>query len=368
MATIAWAQGLITKLVDWFTRKRNLGLGMLVCSSTALVGLASGDFSVEIKGFAGVLDAAKFSTGGGFQGALLNLAVCAVLLVWFLGAAMVLANWLQELREATVNRVLVVEMRGLEDTTDHPLIRAIPATLPGRRVDRLVNVRPLLTGATPNVPEALKEIDHIQRDVRLARGDTAREHVKVVAGGVMQVSLLFFAGTLLGDSGKAVFMDWDRTLGRWRELADADDGSRFAISGLQDVGKADEVVVAVSASYITDLKDIAATFPGMPLVHLSRPNPKPNTLWSEDTQAALGQQFLHTLADLSNQGVKVVHLVLAAPSSLCLRLGSVYDHRNHPQLRCYQRERDQTPAYPWSVQMPTALQSVEYRPTRPAPQ
>ncbi len=141
MATIAWAQGLITKLVDWFTRKRNLGLGMLVCSSTALVGLASGDFSVEIKGFAGVLDAAKFSTGGGFQGALLNLAVCAVLLVWFLGAAMVLANWLQELREATVNRVLVVEMRGLEDTTDHPLIRAIPATLPGRRVDRLVNVR-----------------------------------------------------------------------------------------------------------------------------------------------------------------------------------------------------------------------------------
>ncbi len=368
MATIAGAQGLVTKLVDWFTRKRNLGLSLIRYSIAGLAALAAGDFAFEMQGIAGGLGVFKFSTGGGLQGTLLNIGVCSLLGTTALGTLMVTVSWFQELREATVNRVLVVEMRGLEDTTDHPLIRAIPATLPGRRVDRLVNVRPLLTGATPNVPEALKEIDHIQRDVRLARGDTAREHVKVVAGGVMQVSLLFFAGTLLGDSGKAVFMDWDRTLGRWRELADADDGSRFAISGLVEVGKADEVVVAISASYAADLKDIAATFPGMHVVHLYRPNPKPNTLWSEDAQAALAQQFLDTLADLSNQGVKVVHLVLAAPSSLCLRLGSVYDHRNHPQLRCYQRERDQTPAYPWSVQMPTALQSVEYRPTRPAPQ
>lgn len=368
MTVITWAQAQISKLVDWFTRKRNLGLGLLTCSTTVLIVLISGDFSFEINGFAGILEVVKFSTSGGLQGTLQNLAICAVLLVWIFGAAMVLVSWFQERREVSLNRILVVEMRGLEDTTDHPLISAIPAALPGRRVDRLVNVRPLLTGASPNVPEALKEIDHIQRDVRLARGDTAREHVKVVVGGVMQVSLLFFAGTLLGDSGKAVFMDWDRTLGRWRELADADDGSRFTISGLQDVGKADEVVVAVSASYIADLKDIASTFPDMPVVHLSRPHPKPNTLWSEDTQAALAQQFLHTLADLSNQGVKVVHLVLAAPSSLCLRFGSVYDHRNHPQLLCYQRERDQTPAYPWSIQMPTALQSVEYRPTRQAPQ
>ncbi|MES2948161.1 MAG: SAVED domain-containing protein [Pseudomonadota bacterium] len=360
MAILAWAQGQISKLVDWVTRKRNLGLGLLGCSSLALVGLASGDVAIEVKGFAGILDAAKFSTGGGLSGVLLNLAVCAVLLVWILGALLVIASWWQERREANLNRVFVVEMRGLEDTTDHPLKNAIPAALPGRRVDRLVNVRPLLTGATPNVPEALKELDHIQRDVRLARGDTAREHVKVVAGGVMQVSLLFFVGTLLGSSGKAVFMDWDRTQGRWRELADADDGSRFAISGLDTAGTADAVVVAVSASYAADLKDVAATFPNMPLVHLSRPNPKPNTLWSEDTQAALAQQFLDTLADLNNIGVKTVHLVLAASSSLCLRLGSVYDHRNHPKLRCYQRERDQVPPYPWSVQMPTALKSVEY--------
>lgn len=363
MARIAWAQGLITKLVDWFTRKRNLGLSLIRYSIAGLVTLAAGDFAFEMQGIAGGLGEFKFSTGGGLQGILLNIGVCALLGTTALGTLMVAVSWLQELREATVNRVLVVEMRGLEDTTDHPLIRAIPAALPGRRVDRLVNVRPLLTGATPNVPEALKEIDHIQRDIRLARGDTAREHVKVVAGGVMQVSLLFFAGTLLGDSGKALFMDWDRTLGRWRELADADDGSRFAISGMEDVGNSEEVVIAVSASYMADLKDIAATFPDMPVVQLSRPNPKPNTLWSEGTQVALAQQFLHTLADLSNRGIKVVHLVLAAPSSLCLRLGSVYDHRNHPRLRCYQRERDQTPAYPWSVQMPTALQPVEYCPT-----
>lgn len=366
MATKAWVQGQITKLVEWFTRRRNQGLSLFRYSIFGLVALAAGDFAFEMQGTTGGFGSLKFSTAGGLQGTLFNIGVCVLLSTMALGILMVVFSWLQEHREAAVSRVLVVEMRGLEDTTDHPLISAIPAALPGRRVDRLVNVRPLLTGTTPNVSEALKEIGHIQRDVRLARGDTAREHVKVVAGGVMQVSLLFFAGTLLGDSGKAIFMDWDRTLGRWRELADADDGSRFAISGYKDVGKSGEVVVAVSASYAADLKGIAATFPGMPLVHLSRPNPKPNTLWSEDAQAALAQQFLHTLAELSNQSVKVVHLVLVAPSSLCLRLGSVYDHRNHPTLRCYQHERDQTPAYPWSVQMPTALQPVEYRPTRPA--
>jgi hypothetical protein len=363
MATIAWAQGQISKLVDWVTRKRNLGLGLFRYSVVALVAIAAGDIALEMQGVAGGLGTFKFSTGGGLQGLLLTIAVCVFVLTGISGAVMVLVSWRHELREADVNRVVVVEMRGLEDTTDHPLKNAISAAFPGRRVDRLVNVRPLLTGATPNVPEALKELDHIQRDVRLARGDTAREHVKVVAGGVMQVSLLFFVGTLLGDSGKAVFMDWDRTLGRWRELADADDGSRFAISGLDDAGTTDAVVLAVSASYAADLEDIAATFPSMPVVHLSRPNPKPNTLWSEDTQTALAQQFLGTLADLNNIGVKTVHLVLAAPSSLCLRLGSVYDHRNHPKLRCYQRERDQAPPYPWSVQMPTALKSVEYMTT-----
>jgi hypothetical protein len=355
-----WAMGLISQLVTWITRKRNLGLVLVSITSTVFIALAGGGFSIELQGVAGIISAFKFSTGGGLPGHLQSLLVYLLGVTWVVGVGMLVSSYLREHREADVNRVVVVEMRGLVDTSDRPLINAIPAALVGRRIDSLVNVRSLLTGPAPNVPEALKEIEHIRRDVRMGRGDTAREHVKVAAGGVMQVALLFYAGTLLDDEGKVVIVDWDRTAGHWRELNEPDDGSRFTINGLDDVVSATDVVVAVSASYKAALDDIEVTFPGLPLVHLARANPEPNTLWSEETQAALTQQFLQTLATLANRGVKTVHLVLAAPASLSIRFGMAYDHRNMPNLLCYQRERDHVPPYPWSVQMPTAVQPVRY--------
>jgi hypothetical protein len=179
----------------------------------------------------------------------------------------------------------------------------------------------------------------------------------------MQVSLLFFAGSLLDDEGNVLVMDWERTKGNWKQLSDQADGETFEITGLDDLGTSREVVLAVSASYVAAYNDIAATFPGIPVVRMARPNPQPNTLWSEDAQAALTQQFLQTLGTLANQGVEMVHLVLAAPASLAIRFGKAYDHRNMPKLRCYQREQNQTPPYPWSIQMPAAQQPVAFVPT-----
>jgi hypothetical protein len=226
-------------------------------------------------------------------------------------------------------------------------------------------VRPHLSGPTPNVKEALKEIEQIQRIVRLARGGTAPADVQVVAGGVMQVPLLFFAGTLLEDEGNILLMDWERTKGDWKLLNDQADGQAFEISGLDGLGTSKEVVLAVSASYIAAYKDIAITFPGIPIVRMARVNPQPNTLWSADMQEVLTQQFIQTLGTLANQEVEMVHLILAAPASLAIRFGKAHDHRNMPKLRCYQREQSQSPPYPWSIQMPAAPQSVAYVPTPP---
>jgi hypothetical protein len=358
-----WGKRLINQLVTWFTRRRNLGFGLVFLSSTLLVAVASGGFSVESQGVAGLIQAFKFSTGEGLPGHLQSLLVYLGAVTWLIGVGLVVHSFMQEAGEARVTRIAVIEMRGLVDTSDHPLKNAVPPSLVGRIIDCLVNVRPHLVGRLPNVDEALQEIGHIQRDVRRARGDSARENVKVIAGGVMQVPLLFYAGTQLDDEGKVVILDWERTAGRWKELLEPDDGTRFTISGLDEIGNASEVVVAVSASYLAALNDIEKTFPGIPVVHLARPVPEPNSLWSEDTQAALTQQFLQTLAILANRGVKTVHLVLAAPSSLCIRFGMAYDQRNMPNLRCYQRERDHVPPYPWSVRMPTAVLPAAYLPT-----
>ncbi len=176
----------------------------------------------------------------------------------------------------------------------------------------------------------------------------------------MQVPLLFYAGTLLDDEGNVLLLEWERTKGDWKQLLDADDTDRFNTDGLENIGDAKEIVLAVSASYVAASADIAATFPGMPVVHMARPNPQPNSLWSEDTQAALTQQFLQMLGALANRGVEMVHLVLVAPASLAIRLGKAYDHRNMPKVRCYQREQGHTPPYPWSIEMPAATQPVAH--------
>lgn len=354
-----WLMSVVRQLVAWLLRPRNIGLGMMRWCGLVLGAVVSGGLLVQFQ--VGSEYRFLFSTAEGPPVVILYAVTAIALLGFIAGAVLAGHSHVQEARVTQVSRVLVAELRGLVDTSDRPLTKAVPATMRGRIEDCLVDVRAQLTGV-PDVPAALEELGALAKQVQRARGDTAREHVSVVAGGVLQVPLLFYAGVLLDDEGKVELMDWDRVEGRWKQLDQPDDGSRFQISGLQDVA-GPEVVLAVSASYLADLAGIAQTFPGLPLVHLARPNAKPNTLWSQEGQAALAAQFLDTLAELHNRGVHTIHLVLAASASLALRLGSIYDAKNHPKLRCYEWKRDQVPAYPWSVQMPTAVLPVAYKPT-----
>lgn len=360
MYILNWAMGLITQLVKWHTRKRNLGISLMALSSAGFVALGAGGFSIEATGIAGLVKAFRLSTTEGLPGTLQGIVVSILALAFLAGLGLVIDSYIRERREADINRVMVVELRGLVDTSDHPLIQSVPAALNGKRLDMLVDVRRVLTGSSPNISEALEEIGDMRRTVRRARGDTARAHARVLAGGVMQVPLLFYVGVLFDDEGKVILMDWERTAGRWRELDAVDDGSRFRTDGLDAVVATSDVVLAVSASYLASLADVAATFPGIPVVHLALASPEPNSLWSEDTQVALTQQFLETMAALAGRGVETVHLVLAAPASLSMRFGMAYDYRNMPDLRCYQRERGHIPPYPWSIQMPTATQTARY--------
>lgn len=363
---LTWLKGLIDQLFAFLVRPRQLGVALLGASSAALIAL-SGGFNFEVKGVAGFVEVLKFSSGEGLPGHLLAVAFYITIITWLTGLGMVVMTYRREWAEAEARRVLVVELRGLVDTSDRPLLGSIPRTVPGRRIDCRVDVRQLVSAKPPQVQEALHDLGRIRRDLRQQRGDTSKENVTVIAGGVMQVPLQFYAGTLIEDEGSVQLYDWERTDKRWKALTESDDGSRFAVTGLDSVGDAPDVVLAVSASYQVALNDIAATFPNLPLVQLARPNPLPNALWSEANQAALTQQFLQTLATLANCGVETVHLILAASSSLSIRLGMAYDGRNMPQLRCYQREAYQTPPYPWSIQMPQGEElPVEYLLT-PAP-
>ncbi|WP_336579292.1 SAVED domain-containing protein [Alcaligenes sp. CHO6] len=347
-----WVKELIDKLVNFYVRPRNIGVRIIRTSFSLLAVLAaSGGISVVIRS----LDSSSelsLSWGDG-PGA---IAFWVLLVVALIGVAF--GFWLAkrhddyDLNVKQVSRVFVVELRGLVDTTDSPLINAVPVELVGRRESCLVDIRRLVAGKVPNIQEALSELLQLQRQLRLVRTGTSREHVTVVVGGVMQVSLLFYAGVLLDDEGKVLLFEWERAGKKWMELSQPDDGGRFDIVGLDELAvHSSDVVVAVSATYFVDLVGIAQTFPSMPIVHLQLSDPKPNRLWSEATQVELARQFTDLMAELANRSVRTVHLILAASPTLCIRFGQAYDHRNMPYVNCYQRERDQVPPYPWSVRL-----------------
>ncbi|RON51771.1 SAVED domain-containing protein [Pseudomonas frederiksbergensis] len=365
---IKWLVNLANRWVVWIFRKRNVGVAIVVACCPVLVAIVSGNISVEASGILGAVDAFKFSTSGGAEDVVQTVIAWAMLAGVAIGIGLTVHAYCKESQEADTKRVIVVELRGLIDTSDHPLIETIPKSLSGRKVDALVDVRQLLTGPTPNVTSALLEISHMQRNLRQVRGDTARAHVQVVAGGIMPVPLLFYAGALLDDEGHVLLMDWERASKRWMPLAEPDDGTRFVVSGAQNARENKAVVLAISASYRVDMPGIEMTFPGVPVVHMERQELSVNSIWSEDTQIQLTNQFLQMLGVLVNDGVDLVHLVLAAPASLTIRFGMAYDGRNMPTLRCYQWNRGQIPPYEWSVQMPARQHdAAAYLPT-PTPE
>jgi len=361
---IHWAIALVSAYFAWRMRKRNIGLTIMSMCVGGLAGLSMGDIVVEGRQIGGLAEFLKVSITGGLPSLLTSIIAWLLMLGFVVGLVLTVVIYRKEAREADTKRIAVVELRGLVDTSDTPLISAVPARFVGRREDCRVELRGMVSSSSLNVTAALQELEHLPRNLRQRRADTARADVQVVAGGVMQVPLLFYAGVLLDDEGRVTLMDWDRTKEQWRELTDVDSGSRFQLDGLDSVQSNGEVVLAVSASYVAELADIVATFPNLPLVHLYRLNPSVNSLWSEDEQAALTQQFLDVLSALQNRGVTQVHLVLAAPASLSIRFGRAYDARNMPPLRCYQWEKGQTTPYPWSVQMPLTLGALaKYLPT-----
>jgi len=349
----------VEKLIGWLLRPANIGLRVmhggltLFAVSTAGNWLASfrasdtpwGKVSFEISNPASTPELITAI------GALLGLALAAG------GAVFAAVCQMRANRQADRKRVVVLEMRGLVDTSDAPLKDAIPGRLIGQPESVLIDLRQCMQPpvSLASLEGALEELNAIPRDIRSRCKDFARSDISTVVAGILQVPFLFHVGMLLDDEGQLTLMDWERTAREWRELGDPDDGILFQVSGLAQLSQArcPDIVVAVSASYLVNELGIAETFSGMPIVHLRIPEPVPNALWSEAKQQALANQFLQVMGRIVGASPDVVHLVLAAPSSLSVRLGSCYDARNFPAVVVYQYEQSQPNKYPWGVRMKT---------------
>jgi len=181
-----------------------------------------------------------------------------------------------------------------------------------------------------------------------------RDDLTLYVGGLAPVPLLFLAGNLLAAESKINWMDWDRKALRWASpAAGVDLQIPSTIHCEEQLGA--EALLAISISYPVDVNELRIAFPTIPLVEIKIVAATPGHVVSESSIRQIQQAFMDTIATLQGQGVRKVHLVLAAPSVLSMQLGGVYAGRNMPALVIYQYQKAQVEnPYPWGVEMPNS--------------
>lgn len=338
-------------LIDWIFRRRSVGVTLVRIGvpvlAVVLVGLTVG---VTIPTSQGAFIFSWDSAGS--TGALSWGVFVIASLIVLLGAFLIIRDIRQESRKKTI----VVEARGLRDWQGQPLASAVPSSIPGRREQVIVDLRQgIVDGQIASPDAALRRLASLPDDVARRCGGLDRSDISFVLGGLAPVPFLFLLGVIVDDESRTFIMDWDRTQHAWRVLADEDDGNRFIVTGLDAANSAvKRVALCVSASYDVLEADVRIVETGVPIIRLELEGRNTSSHWSETKQQQLAQQFLNTVMSLAQQGVTEISLFLAAPASLTLRLGTLYDKRNLPLIEVNQYEQSDPKRFPWAVRMPVA--------------
>jgi hypothetical protein len=259
-------------------------------------------------------------------------------------------------------KTLIVELRGLRQTPDTPLLQAPLRGVGSAREEVLVDLRQGVRDGDIVAPSrALRMLCQVPDRLRAASAGLDRTKVRVVVGGLAPVPFLVLAGMLVDDESDVMLVDWDRSAKKWCVPQGDDDGEQFDIAGLDQLpNPVREVVLVVSVSYAVDLRAIAATFSDLPIVTCALPNPRLDSHWAMGKQVRLTRQFRDVLNALTNRHTELVHIILACPASLAVHFGMGYDRRNMPRALVYQYERSNDPPYPWAVMLPThGMQQAE---------
>ena len=258
----------LDRVVEWATRERNIERKFLVAGAICLAPLGWGfgvslvtriyGRDVTISALPSLPEAIQWSLA--LVGALLMTA----------GALIGVARYFHERTDHDRRRVFVIEQRGLRDTTDTPLINAVPSTLRGRRQSVTVDLRDRIKdGVVTNPDSALERVTGLPRVLEHMRGNVGPTDISIVYGGLSPVPFTFLAGLLLDDESRITLMDWDRNSNLWRTINGEDDGASFAISGFDQIhAGCKDVAIAVSVSYLIDANSVQKATPGAPVIEL----------------------------------------------------------------------------------------------------
>lgn len=341
---------LYMRIVERYFRVRTLGVQLVILGALILVAVVGVDLAGQV-GYRS--EGTEFNFQFGTGGAMPQLLVY---LVSGFAALMIVTGVFfdrKDVRRERQKMLIVVEVRGLHTSPDTPAVDVVNPAFRGQRHSVIVDFRPRLAGELVNPQRMLSAIQGMMLNVESVAQGRDMSDVSVAVGGVAAVPAMFLIGMRLDDESKVELFDWNRDLRSWKMIDGIDDDNRPLPLQMPIIGGADsEVVLAVSASYLIDETAVSATFPGMPVVRLLAQKIEANSYWSEAVQKEFAAEFRKTVQTIMASSVKRIHLVLAAPVSLTVRLGATYDERLHPELIVYQYERTSTPPYPWGIEVP----------------
>lgn len=343
-----------TRLLEWFTRPRSVGIALLKYGTSLVVTIAGADFAIQFAGQSKKDGGWSFSFGTG-QGIPLWLTLVfagTALALVAVGTIILVVDYRRERRR----RLVVIELRGLHASPDSPAVDKVAPTFRGNRHHLPIDFRPQGLEGRVEPAYLLERVSSMRTALHTLVDGADKRDVQVAIGGLAAVPALFLAGMLIDDESHVHLYDWDRSAKCWRALDGADDSVRFLPpEGVPPAGTTEEVLLVVEASYAVNQADVTASFASsLPVVRLRIETPLADRFWSEQKQAALAAQFRDVVQQLGAAGVRKLHLVLTAPASLSIRLGMCYDRRLHPDVAVYQYEKGLPKPYPWGLQMPTA--------------
>lgn len=344
-----------SRLIDFiFFIPRNpgiklVGFGVAILLATlSLNWLAKVQYRTEDTEFS--LDV---STGDSIPQMLTGLAYLLGVLLIAVGLGMALFDYVRMVRRDSRRMVIVVELRGLNSSPDTPARDAELGPMPSQRQWIQVDFRPKIDGERVNPALLLQRVESIKPSIETLAAGRDKGDISVAVGGLAAVPALFLTGVLLDDESEISIFDWDRDAKAWRAVDGLDDGRRTLPLDTSELGRnAAEVVLALSLSYPVDLDGVRRTFPGLPVVQLRAEEVRADVYWCAEKQQAIVAEFRGAVQRLMEQGAARIHLILASPASLAIRLGMTYDPRLMPELLVYQYERTDPIPYPWALRMP----------------
>ncbi len=345
----------VSRLIDFvFFLPRNPGLKLVgggVAILLAALGLnwfAKVQYRTE-----GTVFSLDVSTGDSLPQVGTTLVFALGVLLVVVGLAMALVDYVRGVRRDSRRMAIVVELRGLHSGPDTPARDAELGSLPSQRQWIQVDFRPKGEGERVNPALLLRQVAAMKPSIETLSAGRDKGDVAVAVGGLAAVPALFLTGVLLDDESEVIIFDWHRDAKAWRVVDGFDDGRRtFPLEASELVGNPAEVVLAISLSYPVDLDAVRKTFPRLPVAQLRAEEVRADVYWSAEKQQAIVAAFRGAVQRLMEQGVARIHLILASPASLAIRLGMAYDPRLMPELLVYQYERTDPVPYPWALRMP----------------